>query len=360
MALSLWFVVGFGPPRLVDREIAPTARLSVGDLRRWAEYAQAPDVSARAFLVYDLYAERVLLAHDVDAALPPASLTKLMTALLVREEADLTAQVTVQAEDIVGGATMGLRPGMQLTVMDLLWGLLVPSGNDAAAALARHVAGSQPAFVERMNARAGELGLAATLFVNPHGLDAAGHVSSAQDLLRLTELLWQDARFRTMVATARIEIGGRDLINTNAWLSSDLGVVGVKTGTTTQAGECLIAAVEREGRTLFIVVLGSSDRYADAEHLLELVESRFQWLDPAAGQLSVLNRMVDADGGLVYMQSTGVAPRLLQVGPSVPAIQAYRRVDQGALSGVQRGDQVGVLEWWAGTDPVGSQTMVIR
>ena len=300
---SLWagclvvlpLVAGFGPPRLVDREIAPTARVSVGELRRWAELRALPDVTARAYLVYDVASGQVLVGEGMDDAVPPASLTKLMTALLVLERGGLDELVTIAPEDIIDGATMGLRPGMQLSVTDLLWGLLVPSGNDAALALSRHVSGDSSTFVEVMNRRAAELGLSKTHFVNPHGLDEAGHVSSAQDLLQLTLRLWSDPLFRTMVGTGRVTVGGRELRNTNEWLTSNRAAVGVKTGTTPAAGECLIAAVERAGRTIFVVVLGSRERYADTGRLLAATDAAFAWMPARAEELSVLNRMVRAD-----------------------------------------------------------------
>lgn len=369
-------VTGFGPPRLVDREIDPTARVSVGELRRWAEMREVSGLTAPVYLVHDAGSDRRLLGSGTTEVRAPASLTKLMTALLVIEEADLDALVTVTSADIVSGATMGLVPGIQVTVMDLLWGLLVPSGNDAALALARHMAGSADAFVERMNVRADELGLTATRFANPHGLDAAGHVSSAEDLLALTQLLWREPLFRTMVGTSRVTVNGRELRNTNAWLSSDAGVIGVKTGTTDLAGENLIAAVEREGRVLFVMVLGSRARYSDAARLVDAAVAAFVWQTLDANDLSVLNRLVDVDGMVRYVQATGAPPTLLQLGPGLPKVRVYRRFDASAMPGAvsvdggdvtfangmswNGGEQVGLLEWWAGTEQIGIQTLVVR
>ena len=137
-------------------------RLTPAELRNWSETLAPPEISAAALLVYDVDAEQILFERAMDEALPMASLTKLMTSLLVWEADDLNATVTIEAADLVGGASMGLIAGDRLTVEELLWGLLVPSGNDAAMALARHVGGSVDAFVARMNERAAELGLTAT------------------------------------------------------------------------------------------------------------------------------------------------------------------------------------------------------
>lgn len=358
--LFLPLVTGFGPPKLVDREIAPTARVSVGELRRWAEVRALPDVTTSHYLVYDLTAGQLLFGEGMDEAHPPASLTKLMTALLVLEQGDLDAQVTVLPEDIIGGASMGLRAGMQLTVGDLLWGLLVPSGNDAALALARHIAGDVATFVERMNRRAEELGLAQTHFANPHGLDAQRHVSSARDLLQLTVRLWAEPLFRTMVGTPRVTVAGRELRNTNEWLSTNPAAVGVKTGTTPAAGECLIVAVEREGRTLLVVILGSRDRYADAGRLLEATEAAFAWTVASAEELTVLNRVYAADGTARWLRPTGMPPVVLQMGPGVPTLTAFRQITRDALAGASTGAQVGQLDWFAGDEWVGMQTLVVR
>ena len=228
---------------MVDREISPTTRVSVGELRNWAAQSAQPEVTAQSYMLYDLASGSVLFEQNGDVARAPASLTKLMTALLVLEKNDLSAVVEIESQDMAEGTTMGLAIGDRVTVTDLLWGLLLPSGNDAANALARHVSGSVPEFVAAMNRRSQELSLNRTHFVNPHGLDAEGHMSSAADLLALTRKLLEYPLFRSMVGTARVQWNGRDLYTTNEWLVSFEGTTGVKTGTTDNAGECLIASV---------------------------------------------------------------------------------------------------------------------
>ena len=365
IAAALWLLAGlalagFSPPRLTDREIGPTQRVSVGELRVWAERSEPPQLTAAAFLVYDLESDKILLAQNSLMPLPPASLTKLMTALLVLENADLQATVTVEASDLVGEATMGLAVGDMLTVTDLLWGLLVPSGNDAAMALARTVGGSFDGFVAMMNARARELGMAQTHFANPHGFDADGHVTSANDLLILTRKLWAYPLFRTIVGTSTTTIQGRELHNTNEWLTTFDGVVGVKTGTTDEAGECLIAAIERDGRTVFLVLLGSRERYRDAERLYTAYTTTYSWQTLDARELSVMNRLVDASGRVWFVQPTGAAPAVLQHEPGVPQVQEYRRLQPPADGALSAGAPVGSLEWWVGADMIGSQMLVVR
>jgi D-alanyl-D-alanine carboxypeptidase len=365
LAFALWataalLLAGFGTPRLTDREIGPTQRVSVGELRVWAERSQPPLLTATAFLAYDLESDRVLLAQNSQMPLPPASLTKLMTALLVLEQADLRAAVTVEPADLIGDATMGLQAGDTLTVTDLLWGLLVPSGNDAALALARHVGGSFDGFVALMNTRAQELGLEQTHFANPNGFDAEEHMSSAADLLRLTRELWDYPLFRTIVGTDTTTVMGRELRNTNEWLTRFEGVTGVKTGTTDEAKECLIAAVERDGHTVFLVLLGSRERYLDAERLYAAYEAVYTWQTLDGRELSVLNRMLDATGQLRFVQPTGAAPTVLQHEPGVPEVLEYRRLQIPAGGSLTAGTPVGALEWWVGPEMVGSQLLVVR
>ncbi len=354
------FLCGFGPPQMVDREIGPTARLSVGELRAWAGRSATPQLSAESYLLYDLGSDSVVYEHNSIVARAPASLTKLMTALLVLERADLNSEVRVEAEDMTDGATMALAVGDLVSVTDLLWGLLLPSGNDAASALARHVGGSSADFVVLMNQRAQEMGLAQTHFVNPHGLDAVGHVSSAADFLTLTRALWAYPTFRTMVGTARVQWNGHDLVSTNELLTTFQGASGVKTGTTDNAGECLVASVERDGRTVLLVIMGSSNRFQDATTLYESFRASYLW-DAADGrELSVINRVYDKTGRVWFMQPTGAAPTVLQHQPGIPKVRSFRRLELPKTEMMAAGTQVGVLEWWAGAQLVGAQTLVVR
>jgi D-alanyl-D-alanine carboxypeptidase (penicillin-binding protein 5/6) len=360
MVVSSLLLCGFGPPRLVDREIAPTVRISVGELRALSEDRMIPAITAQSYLLYDLTTETLLFAQAAQEARAPASLTKLMTALLVLERADLQATLEIGVEDLSEGTSMGLAVGDRVTVTDLLWGLLLPSGNDAAKALARLVAGSEAAFVVEMNARAAQLGLQQSHFANAHGLDAEGHMSSAADLLLLTRTLWQYPLFRTMVGTARVQWNGRTLVNTNEWLNSFAGATGVKTGTTDQAGECLVAAVEREGSTVLLIVMGSTQRYADVAALYDAYESAFRRQQADGRDLSILNRVFDGAGKVWYMQPTGEAPLLLRNRVGVPTLQTFRRLAWTPEQTPSRGEEIGTLEWWAGGKLIGAQGLVVR
>lgn len=353
-------LVGFGPPRLVDRDVAPTVRLDTGALRQVAENSQPPEVTAQALLVYDVDAQRVLFKRNEEEALPPASLTKLMTALLVLEQGDLNARVTVEAGDLIGGATMGLQAGESLTVEQLLRGLLIPSGNDASMVLARHLSGSVAAFVDRMNERAAELGLAQTYFVNPHGLDADAHLSSAMDLLVLTQQLLAYSLFREIVATSSAEVAGHALQSTNQLLETFPGADGIKTGTTTAAGECLIASITRDGRRLLIVILGSDDRYGDARALYAAYENSFRWMDGDFAEVAPLNRVLSPSGDIWYLRSEGQPPQILQQRWLEPSLRAYRRLELPPPGQTwQPGMYAGVVEWRLGDLLIGNQTLIL-
>lgn len=368
LGLMALFTLGFTPPTLVDREVAPTQRRTVGQLRQQALVQNAPAVQSRAYLVFDTQAGATLMAVNPDTPLPQASLTKLMTALLVLERGAaepgfLQSRVVVQGADLVGGASMGLTAGEGLTVEELLWGMLVPSGNDAATALARHTAGSVDTFVQAMNRRAGELGLTQTRFANPEGLDANGHFSSAQDVLILTQRNWEYALFRQIVATAAANVAGHPLRTTNELLGTFSGANGVKTGTTDAAGQCLVASVERDGRQRLVVILGSRDRYGDARTLFAQADTYFGWAGNAsgAGRLTGLDRLIGVNERLWLLRPQGEAPAILLPAWQRQDLRLFRRLDLPPLPETwQPGLTAGVLEWRLAGEVVGTQLLVLE
>lgn len=228
-----------------------------------------------AAIVADAADGTVFYGDGEHRPLPIASTAKLMTALVTLERVSLDAVFTAPPYDGDGSESrMGLGAGEQLTVRDLLRGLLLPSGNDAAAALAVGVAGSQPAFVELMNARARQLGMGDTSYADPIGLDAATR-SSAADLVTVTRALRKHAFFRQTVAERAVTLGSgawrRTLENTNDLLGGRLHVDGVKTGHTKAAGYVLVGSATGRGRTVISVVLGTrseDDRDAATLRLL--------------------------------------------------------------------------------------------
>ena len=236
----------------------------------------APDVGAAAGVLVAPDG-RVLWSRDPDAERAMASTTKIMTALVVLEHADLDGSATVSAHAAsIGQASAQLVRGASYPVRTLVEAVLVRSGNDAAIVLAEHVAGDVESFVSLMNETASRIGLSHTRFANPHGLDADGHYTSARDLATLARVAMRDPEIRRMVQLDSVTIesaaGPVRLENSNLLIGAFDGATGVKTGWTRRAGYSLVASAERNGIELTAVVLGTDSenaRFVDAQSLLE-------------------------------------------------------------------------------------------
>ncbi len=219
--------------------------------------------------------DQPLWGFSVDRRLPPASLTKLMAALLIAEDRRPSEYVVVSvAAARETGARLGLNAGERMTVDDLLAATLIRSANDACHALAEWHSGTEAAFVARINRRAEELELSNTRFTNACGHDSTGHYSSARDLARLSEAALQHPRLAALVATPATRVvtqrGRRfDLVNSNALLGRLPGAIGVKSGYTPKAGKCVIALAERDGIRVLVVLLNAPDRWWNAHELVE-------------------------------------------------------------------------------------------
>jgi D-alanyl-D-alanine carboxypeptidase (penicillin-binding protein 5/6) len=233
-------------------------------------------IDARAGVLLDAQAGRILWQRQPDLALAPASTTKILTALLVLEKNEIDDLVTVDAEAtrIVGGSAR-LRKGERLTVAQLLYAMMLGSANDAAMALARHAAGSVPQFVILMNERARSLGALRSSFRTPTGLPQKGHLTTARDLAVITRAALARSDFRTLVAARSYRWHSAawegELKNSNRLLEIYPGAIGVKTGQTREAGFCLVAAAARGEKSLIAVLLKSSEQavWRDARALLD-------------------------------------------------------------------------------------------
>jgi serine-type D-Ala-D-Ala carboxypeptidase (penicillin-binding protein 5/6) len=236
--------------------------------------AATPSVDARAYEVVNAATGEVLSARNARGRLPMASITKLMTVLVALEHAKLDDVVTVDRDAVgITGSGVRLQAGERLTVRDLSEAALIQSANDAAVALAAHVGhGNEDAFVGLMNRKARQLGLSSTHFERADGLDVAGHVSSAHDLNRLAQLVMREPVIRRVVGVRNTTIaGGRSLHTWNDLLGSFPGVIGVKTGHTSNAGWCQVAAARGPGFTIYATILGSPSRSARNADLAELL-----------------------------------------------------------------------------------------
>ena len=245
-------------------------------------HAAAPAVSARAYYVVNADTGEVLVQHRAWARVPIASITKLMTVLVTLDHAEWNDVVRVMpGAAAIGESTINLHAGERITVGDLVKGALIQSANDAADALADHVVeGDTEAFVELMNKKAEYLRLEGTHFTRADGLDAPGNYSTAYDVTRLARETMKNPRIRTIVRSRTASIaGGRTLHTWNDLLGVFRGLYGVKTGHTSAAGWCEVAAVRRNGMTLYATVLGSptrSQRNADLASLLRWGISRYR------------------------------------------------------------------------------------
>ena len=239
--------------------------------------APMPDLSqAYVLRVYNKLGSSTVWSRQAERRLPPASLTKIMTALLILEKYQPDAVVTVSRRAASAtGARLKIKAGEHYTVGNLLLGALLASGNDACRALAEWRDGTETKFVARMNQRAAELGLKQTHFENACGHDATGHYSSAEDLMMLTETALQHPVFADMVQRKEASIttinGARNIPvkNTNALIGRHANVIGVKSGYTPKAGKCLVALAERDGVRVLLVMLNASNRWWDAHAALD-------------------------------------------------------------------------------------------
>lgn len=230
----------------------------------------ALETSARAAVLYDCLTGQVIWERNGEVPLGMASTTKIMTALTALELHDLDEVVTIRPEWTgIEGSSMYLRPGESLTVRQLLYGLMLMSGNDAAAALAGLHPDGAKGFTDHMNAVAQRLCLTDTHFENPSGLDGEHHRTTARDLARLADYALQQPEFAAIVGTKTAEIAGRYMKNHNRLLFELEGCIGVKTGYTKSCGRCLVSAAQRNGRRYIAVTLGDPKDWRDHTDLLE-------------------------------------------------------------------------------------------
>ena len=240
-----------------------------------------PAIKASALYLVELQSGRVLLEKNPTRRLPPASLTKVMTALIALESAPLQEVVNIHPRAIVHHSSLKFQAGEQFLIRDLVTAMLVASANDACEAIAWHIGRDEKRFVAMMNERATKLGLTNTHFANPCGFDAPGHYSTASDLAKLTEEALHLPFFSMMVRTVVRDISTVDgtrtmsLHSTNELLV-DPDVNGVKTGYTSKAGRCLIASMFKDGKRLLLVALNMMDRWEQAARLLRYGQTVMQ------------------------------------------------------------------------------------
>ena len=237
---------------------------------------EARAVSAEKALSMDAVSGRVLFEKNADSRSLIASTTKIMTALVVCEQCNVLDRMRIPREAVgIEGSSMYLREGEVLTLQELLYGLMLSSGNDAAVALAIYCGGTVEGFVERMNDKARVLGLNNTHFENPNGLDSPGHYSTARDLAKLASYAMENPVFYKTVSAKNVTVGDRYLHNHNKLLWLVEGADGVKTGFTKAAGRALVSSATREGRRIIAVTLNDPNDWREHQAFLEEGFARF-------------------------------------------------------------------------------------
>jgi len=242
-------------------------------------------LTAKSALVMDVSSNKVLYEKNIDAQLPIASITKIMTAIVTIEEIENLDEIAVVSGNATStlGSKIWLYQGERISYKNLLYGLLVSSGNDAATAIAENVAGSEELFVQKMNEKRVALGMHNTSFANPHGLDDPNNYSTASDVAILAGYALKKSFIRSIIDIKEMSIfnehgGGHTLTSTNKLLGVDPEIKGLKTGSTIGAGECLVAlAVNPYGNEIITILLNSGDRFGETQYLKDKIWEAYVW-----------------------------------------------------------------------------------
>lgn len=253
-------------------------------------------ISAERAIVMDAQTNRILYAKNADSRSLIASTTKIMTALVVSEQCNVLDRVRIPQEAVgIEGSSMYLCAGEIMTVQELLYGLMLHSGNDAAVALAIYCGGTVEGFAQLMNDKAHRLGLTGTHFENPHGLDSPGHYSTARDMAVLAAYAMENPIFYQTVSTQSVTAAGRTLRNHNKLLWRVEGADGVKTGYTKAAGRILVSSATRQGRRLITVTMKAPDDWNDHTTLIDNGFSKFK-ISPIVSKGEIVGTVAVAGG----------------------------------------------------------------
>lgn len=286
--ICLFFIIllSFSPVLADDENFEYLSDLSTIQSSN-SENITEPTINSRAAIVYERSSGKILYGKEENKKRKMASTTKIMTAIVVLENANLDDIVTISSKAAgTGGSRLGLHKDDKISIQDLLYGLLLCSGNDAAVALAEHTGGDLSNFANMMNSKAVSLGLSSTHFVTPHGLDDDNHYTTAYELALITNYALKNETFAKFVKTKTYTISinnhPKTLSNTNELLGNLDGVYGVKTGFTNGANRCLVTAVKRNNMDIICIVLGADtkkDRTKDSINLINYSFNNFKMVN---------------------------------------------------------------------------------
>ena len=333
----------------------------------------APKLPADAYFLMDATTGQVLVDHNGDLALPPASLTKIMTSYVLAEEveagrASLDDMITVsrkawsQNPTFNGSSLMWIEPGKQVSLADLERGIVISSGNDASVAVAEHLAGTEASFVDVMNQLASELGLTNTIFRNPHGLPHPEHRSTARDLAKLSVALINSYPEHYKIYKERsFTYNGIKQFNRNSLLRSDSTVDGLKTGYTSEAGYGLVASAQRDDMRLISVVLGSAStrsRTSESSSLLNYGFRFFQNLRPLSAEVTLVEPKVwKGAADSVY---AGVLKSIVLTVPRERSAADIEIItDEQLEAPLLRGDEIGMVRVVRGGELIYETPLVV-
>lgn len=333
----------------------------------------APKLPADAYFLMDATTGQVLVDHNGDLALPPASLTKIMTSYVLAEEveagrASLDDMITVsrkawsQNPTFNGSSLMWIEPGKQVSLADLERGIVISSGNDASVAVAEHLAGTEASFVDVMNQLASELGLTNTIFRNPHGLPHPEHRSTARDLAKLSAALINSYPEHYKIYKERsFTYNGIKQFNRNSLLRSDSTVDGLKTGYTSEAGYGLVASAQRDDMRLVSVVLGSAStrsRTSESSSLLNYGFRFFQNLRPLSAEVTLVEPKVwKGAADSVY---AGVLKSIVLTVPRERSAADIEIItDEQLEAPLLRGDEIGMVRVVRGGELIYETPLVV-
>src|SRR3990170_1507432 len=328
----------------------------------WAPQTHAePDVVGEAALLMELHTGKVVWTKNENKRLAPASTTKILTALVALERSPLEQIVTVSDHAAATeGSSTYLRPGERISLEDLLYAGLLQSGNDAAIAIAEGVAGSTEEFVRMMNETAQRLGAKDSSFLNPHGLPLKGHYTTAKDLALITRAAMQNPKFREIVGTRIRPWNGEGwkgtLVNHNRLMGDYKSAIGVKTGYTVEAGQCLVAAARRGGATYLAVVLNSRGRaiWEDARELLDYGFKNYALLEFVKEGETVLR--MDIGGRELTLNAA--APVRYLVSRNRPTKPRYHIILDQLKPPIAEGEQLGEVVFGEGKRGLRSVALV--
>ena len=323
------------------------------------------DIKAKSAILLEPFTGEILYEMNADEVLPPASITKIMSLLLIMEAID---RGDMALEDVVatsehaasmGGSQIWLEPGEGMTVDDLLKAAVIASANDATVALGEAIAGSEEAFVAQMNERAAELGMSGTVFKNATGLDAEGHVSTAHDVALMSAELIKFPLIKkySTVWMDSLRDGASELVNTNKLVRFYEGTTGLKTGTTSGAGYCLSATAQRDGMELVAVIMSgdtSADRFEGAKKLLDYGFSNFTYTRVTADLGDKTSIKVEKGAEqIVEIKPEGEFGALLKKSQAKELTQKLNIKDSIAAP-VKKGQVIGTVDIYSGEEQIGA------